>query len=178
MRTSSRTEAILNSMVLSRELMEKYSDLTGYTDKKYSVLYGDDPTKFKSKVDSYSYGKQALKMQADALRDNSCSAFEYTKDGFKAEYEGDKQTLVFFSVPYSSGFTATVNGKAAEVERVNYGFMAVKVPKGKSEIIFSYRTPGFKAGTMISIGAACAYAVYIALVIVFRVRKKKLEARG
>ena len=25
--------------------------------------------------------------------------------------------------------------------------MAVKVPKGKSKIVFTYRTPGFKAGT-------------------------------
>ena len=172
--TSNRTEAILNAMVLPRELMEKYSGITGYSDKDYAELYGDEPSKFKSKVDRYPYGKQAFKMQADALRSSSCSAFGYTKDGFKAEYEGDKDTLVFFSIPYSEGFTATVNGEPADVERVNYGFMAVKAPKGKSEIVFHYKTPGFKTGTVISLCAAGAYLIYMALVIVFRARKKRL----
>ena len=79
-------------------------------------------------------------------------------------------------MPYSEGFSASVNGKNADVEKVNYGFMAVKVPKGKSEIVFTYRTPGFKTGTAISICAAAAFVIYMTLIILFRVRKKKKNA--
>lgn len=53
--------------------------------------------------------------------------------------------MLFFSVPYSDGFTATVNGKATDVEKVDYGFMAVKIPKGeKCDIVFTYETPDFQ----------------------------------
>ena len=177
-RTSNRSEAILNAMVLSRDLMKKYSDITGYYDKPYYLLYGSDPKTFKSEVDEYIFGKGILKEQANRLRAKSCSSFEYTKNGFKAEFDNstDKETLLFFSVPYSEGFSAAVNSKSADVEKVNYGLMAVKVPKGKSEIVFTYRTPGFKTGTAISICAAAAFVIYMTLIILFRVRKKEKNA--
>ena len=173
-RTTNRSEAILNAMVLTRDQMKKYSKITGYFDKQYYLLYGKNPKAFKSEADDYIYGNEVLKKQADKLRARSCSSFEYTKDGFRAEFENSgKETLLFFSVPYSDGFAATVNGEKVDVEKVSYGFMAVKVPEGKSDIVFTYQTPGFKTGTVISLCSAAAFAIYMTLIILFRVRKNK-----
>ncbi|MFQ8832263.1 MAG: hypothetical protein ACLR7U_04905 [Ruthenibacterium lactatiformans] len=36
---------------------------------------------------------------------------------------------MFFSVPYDEGFTATVNGVEAEIERVDGGLSAVLCPR-------------------------------------------------
>lgn len=58
-----------------------------------------------------------------------------------------------FSVPYEEGWSATVNGKPAEVEKVSVGFMAVKVPAGTSQIRFNYRTPGLTLGILAGAGA-------------------------
>ena len=174
---SNRSEAILNAMVLSRSQMKKYADITGYYDKEYYMLYGGNPDSFRSEVDKYVYGSAVLKSQSEKLRARSCSSFEYTKTGFTATFENSgKDTLLFFSVPYSDGFTATVNGEKADIEKVNYGFMAVRVPSGKSEIVFTYETPGFKAGTVISIASAAAFVLYIALLIARRIRKKRKRA--
>lgn len=40
---SHKTEAILYSMVLSREQMQKYASVTGYSDKDYKYLYSKTP---------------------------------------------------------------------------------------------------------------------------------------
>ena len=174
-KSANRSEAILNALVLTRGQMKKYSDITGYYDKPYYQLYGGHPETFKSEADDYAYGSGVLKVQSKKLRANACTSFEYTKSGFEAEFNNKtgKDTLLFFSVPYSDGFSATVNGESVAVEKVNYGFMAVKVPKGSSEIVFTYETPGFKTGCVISLCAAAAFAAYIAVLAAVKLKSRK-----
>ncbi len=168
-----KTEAILYSMVLSHEQMKKYSDITGYDEEKYKVLYGKEPDDFKSKVHSYRYGKNIYTEQCQKLAESSCTDFRYTDNGFTASYNNKGgENLLFFSIPYSEGFSATVNGKAVEVEKVNCGFMAVKVPANtECDIVFNYETPGLAVGTTISLVALGAFAVYMTIIIVYRKRK-------
>lgn len=175
-----RTEAILYSMVLSKDLMKKYSDITGYSDEKYKSLYGKNPKKFKSRVDDYQYGKEKYKEQCKILTSSSCSEFEYTDEGFRAEYSNKSgDNLLFFSVPYSTGFSACVNGKPVEVEKANYGFMAVRVPGHTDcEIEFKYETPGFSAGVAISLAALGGFCIYgIALAAAGILKKRKYSNR-
>lgn len=169
-----RAQALVYAMVLTREQMEKYSDITGYSEENYKYLYGHTPARFKSKVDNYSYGTPQLAQACDKLKQNACSSFEYTKDGFRAEFDNKgKANLLFFSIPYSEGFTAEVNGEAVEIEQVDYGFMAVKVPANtKSEIVFKYRTPGFDTGIKISLCALAVFALYMLTVLTVAVVKR------
>lgn len=174
-----RSEALLYTMVLSREDMKKYRDITGYTDIFYSKLYGDEPDSFKSKVDDYSYGTTAYRKACKKLRAHSCESFEYTNSGFKAVYDnkGD-DNLLFFSVAYSDGFTAKVNGVPAEVIKADYGLMAVRVPGHKTvNVEFEYETPGLKTGITISLCALGAFAVYLAAAIAFKRISKRKNAR-
>ena len=73
--------------------------------------------------------------------------------------------MVFFSVPYESGWTATVNGEPVDIEKVNIGFMAVKVPAGTSEIQFHYQTPGLKLGAIVT---GCAVPLLVAYVLIMK----------
>ena len=57
----------------------------------------------------------------------------------------DSRNLVFFSVPYDEGWTATVNGKPVDVEEVDNGLMAVPAEAGDNTIEFHYETPGLHA---------------------------------
>lgn len=170
------TEATLYAMILTREQMEKYADITGYTEEAYAPLYGDNPDSFKSAVDAYSYGAAAYNTRCKALAKRACDSFAYTSDGFAAHFDniGDS-TLMFFSVPYSDGWSAQINGKPVAVERVDYGFMAVRIPADTNcDIRFTYRTPGFAAGVAISLGAAALFVVYMTVtMVVKRVGKKQ-----
>ena len=169
-----KTEAILYSMVLTRSQMEKYSDITGYDQKNYDLLYSENSDSFDSVVDSYLYGEENYKEACQKLKAHSCSSFEYTDDGFKAHYDNDgKENLMFFSVPYSDGFTAYVNGEEVDVEEVNYGFMAVKIPANTScDIVFHYKTPGLSAGIAISLISLAGFCIYMVGVNVFKRRKR------
>lgn len=173
---SHKTEAILYAMTLSREQMKKYSDITMYKDSKYEALYGSNPDSFHSITDNYGYGGDSYKKACEALKKHSCSSFKYTDNGFVAEFDNTKgrRNLLFFSVPYSEGFSATVNGNPVEVEKVNYGFMAVEIPAHKKcNIEFVYETPGFSTGCTISLIAFGCFILYAVSLFAVRTYKKR-----
>ena len=103
-----------------------------------------------------------------ARRDASVAEFAATRTGFTARTNYATDELVFFSVPYDDGFTATVNGEPATIEKVDDGLMAVCVPAGENEIEFTYHTPGLKVSATVSAVAIVVYGVYLGIL-----RKKK-----
>ena len=62
-----------------------------------------------------------------------------------------KDKILCMSIPYSPGWSATVDGKPATILKGNIMFMALALPKGHHKIEFSYCTPGLKAGIAFSI---------------------------
>ncbi len=92
----------------------------------------------------------------------TCDTFNYTGAGFTASINTAKERLVFFSVPYDDGWSATVNGERANIIKSNVGFMSVIVPQGEEVLIdFRYRAPGFFMGGLISISSLIAFAAYL-----------------
>ncbi|MBO4878126.1 MAG: YfhO family protein [Ruminococcus sp.] len=139
--------------LLMKSLLLEDSDVEKYH-KMLTELTKDDikpPTK--EDYTEWCKEKQAV----------SCSSFSFDSHGFKAEITLDKPSLVFFSVPYSTGWSARVNNNDADIAKVSHGFMAVKCDKGTSSIVFRYQTPGFKAGTLISFISLFLLISYIAL---------------
>jgi len=64
---------------------------------------------------------------ADRL-EMSCYHFSHDNRGFTARSNLEQDTLMFFSVPYDGGWTATVNGSPVPIEKVNVGFMGCGFP--------------------------------------------------
>ena len=94
----------------------------------------------------------------------------FTSLAFQAAYDQDE--LVFFSVPYDDGFTATINGSPAAIEKVDNGLMAVYVPAGENEIEFIYHTPGLHTSAVVSAIAIVVYAGYLG--VLWRKKRKAL----
>ena len=131
-----------------------------------------------SEEDAAAYGQYLTQLPAAALNDltydryvqdcadrraSACSVFQMTNSGFHAEITLDTANLVFFSVPYDDGFTATVNGRKADILRVDEGLMAVLCPAGESTIDFVYQPAGIrlsKAVTRTALVVFAAYTVY------------------
>lgn len=63
----------------------------------------------------------------------------------------DNDKFLFLSVPYSKGWRAIVNGEETEIIRADYGFSAIRLEKGKNEVLLEYTTPGLILGLVISI---------------------------
>ena len=131
-----------------------------------------------SEEDAAAYGQYLTQLPAAALNDltydryvqdcadrraSACSVFQMMNSGFHAEITLDTANLVFFSVPYDDGFTATVNGREADILRVDEGLMAVLCPAGESTIDFVYQPAGIrlsKAVTRTALVVFAAYTVY------------------
>lgn len=88
-------------------------------------------------------------------------ATSYDETGFTSQINLQKDNLVFFAVPYDTGWSATVNGSPAEVLKVSGGLMAVEAPRGNNTIVFTYRTPGLRQGLFISLAALVLLVLYL-----------------
>lgn len=178
--------ALLKAMVLSQDQMKKYADITGYEDGMYLNLnfthnendlqnaYRPSYEGFDSITADFRYQNEDYYKDAEKLKDNSCSSFTYTKDGFTAEFDnkGD-DNLLFFSVPFDEGWSATVNGEPVDIEIVNIGFMAVRVPGDTvSSIEFRYQTPMLKTGCIIAAASGVILIIYIVIYRGFKAKRK------
>ena len=63
----------------------------------------------------------------------------------------DERKAVFFSVAYSDGWSATVDGEPAQIYRANTGFMALDVDEGFHDIRLTYWTPGLTLGLLLDL---------------------------
>lgn len=98
--------------------------------------------------------------------------FLMTSSGFTAKSSGNRERLIFFSVPHDNGWKAYVNGKETEIYTVNGGLMGIVVPSGEIEIEFTFTTPGLKAGIIVSAITLTSLAAYA---VVDKIKKSKKE---
>lgn len=142
---ATRERLLIHSLVLSEEQAENYKDIIVPADSK-----------------SLSLSEEQYLKVCEAHAEEACEEFEYDSYHFAGKITLTRPKLVFFSVPYDKGWTATVNGEPVAVENVSNGFMAVRCETGENEIVFSYETPGLKAGMLIALGGILLLAVYLA----------------
>ena len=136
---------MLKGLVLTRRQAEKWSDmLTELT------------------ADQILYTTAAYEADCANRAAMACDTFQYTNTGFTATISTEKDVPVFFSIPYESGWTAYVNGEKADIERVNVGFMAIRVNAGTNvEIEFVYETPGLLLGGLITLLCIALLVLYL-----------------
>lgn len=142
---SAKERILIRALVLEEEQAAKYSDIL--TDAAtLGALSRDD------------YLNECQKHI-----DEACEDFNYDSKGFSAEITLDTPKLVFFSVPYESGWTAEVNGKPVDVERVSNGFMAIRCETGTNQIVFRYEVPGLRYGFYLTLAGIVLLGLYLAL---------------
>ena len=150
-----RTELMLKAILLTDSQIEKYGE---YMTDIEELSIGE-----RTQTGGTAMRFTDVDMANDAAKLRQTSAKEFTVDnnGFTARVERDKKSLVFFSVPYDKGWSATVNGKPVTVEKVNVGFMAVAVDEGESEIRFRYQNSGLVLGIAITLVSIFVFVVYM-----------------
>ena len=111
----------------------------------------NNPVNFKQKVaDRSKYSLKNVTFEHDTLKGS-------------LSLPSDQWLIV--TLPYSDGFTCTVDGEKAEIEKADYCFMAVHIPPGEHEIQFRYCSPGLKEGIILSLLSLLALIVWSAAVI-------------
>lgn len=160
-----RSNMMLKAMLLSDKQIAKYGGLmqniSNYQSQDFIDPYADVAT-------SFYCDEEELAKDVQRLNISAISSFTKTRSGFNAEITLNTDNLVFFSIPYDEGWSATVNGKPVEIEKVNVGFMAVPVTAGASTITFTYKTPGLYMGVIITAFAVVVWLIYSVIYLILK----------
>ena len=89
---------------------------------------------------------------------------EYNCDGnhIMANVTADSDKMLYFAVPYSEGWHASVDGKETVIQRANIAFMAIPISEGEHTVELSYITPYLKTGICIS---SVSIIVFVSIIL-------------
>ncbi len=133
-----KDKALMRFIILPDDVAAKYD----------SILEHGDPTGM-AQISALAFSNLC-----NERRETCCDTFETSHKGFTATVTMEKENLLFFSVPYETGFTAYVDGKECEIVKADYGFMAVMVPGGAHKIEFKYELSNWRYGAYASLVGA------------------------
>lgn len=118
----------------------------------------------------YSRNTEQLDATINAFEDHAdVQNITYTLDGNRVHVtaNADSDKYLYFAIPYSAGWTVTVDGGEVDIEKANIGFMAIPIVEGEHSIELSYRTPYLTEGLCIT---TFFTAAFIAAVIITKKR--------
>ena len=109
------------------------------------------------------------KRQIENLKENCLEDEKIETNTVTGKVNLPKDKILCFSIPYSHGWTARVDGKKEEVLQANVMYMALPLEKGEHNIELYYRTPGLITGFWISM---FGFIVFTAICVFY---KRKYE---
>lgn len=105
----------------------------------------------------YALNLKVFEQIIEKLRANELVPAVFEDGEIEGEYTAEDDGKLLLSVPYDEGWTATINGAAAELApAADKGMSCLSVRKGANKIAMSYRTPGAFAGIAVSLATAVA----------------------
>lgn len=149
-----KTTAMINALIIDDKDEEKVSQVLPHQE---NCVYSDLAENIQ---DVY-----------EDKRKESTIDFEVKDNYFSSTVVTEKERYMFFSVPYDRNWSATVNGKEAEIIKSN-GLMAVPVPEGESKVEFRFDYPLFKYAVIISAAGIALSAVYVLVCLAIRKKRK------
>ncbi len=159
-----------------------YQNYDGQHDFLMNLCYSENERncvtlKFKDagvySFDSIEVIEQPMKNYVDNINErkkNILNDLQISDNGFSGNVKLTEPQLMFFSVPYSKGFEAYIDGEKAEILRANTWGMALDIDAGQHQIEFRYRTPGLVPGIMIS---TLGFATFGTILCLQRKKKNK-----
>lgn len=112
------------------------------------------------------------KKQVSALKKAVLENVDIGTDTIKGNISLKKPKILCFSVPYSIGWTAYVDGKETKLYQANIKNMALPLDKGNHDIKLVYHTPYLREGALISVIGFAGFGVLL-IVQIYKRRKRR-----
>lgn len=87
----------------------------------------------------------------DVLNSDIVQNIDIQTDRITGDITLENTKAIVFAIPYSEGWTASVDGSEANIYRANDKYMALIIPSGHHEIVLEYSTPMFGTGCVLSL---------------------------
>ncbi len=147
-----RTYALLKGVLLEEEVLAVNTDLL---DEVWEGEFSDT-------------SPEAFAGDVATLQGMASTSGVFVDGGYTFTTNYDDTEFMFFSIPYEEGWSASIDGRPAEILKANIGFMAVRVPSGERTIRFDYQTPGMENGAIISV---LSLAIIVGFIVLGRIKK-------
>ena len=111
-------------------------------------------------LDLYVQPMTAFSGQIAELKKDVLQNIRMGTDDVSGTISLEKPRILCLSIPYSEGWSATVDGEEAELLQANIRHMALALDAGDHEIRLHYRTPLQREGAVLSLMGLAALAAY------------------
>ncbi|MDD6893108.1 MAG: YfhO family protein, partial [Lactobacillus sp.] len=92
------------------------------------------------------YNQEVRQIQKHALKN-----IKFKRNQVSGTIKTSRVGILTSSIPYSTGWTATVDGKKATLLRTNQAFVGLRLPAGTHHVVLHYHVPGLALGCKISL---------------------------
>ena len=148
----------------------------GYSDTRQTSV-----TLTFDKVGSYSFDSLGIVCQPmgsyytriDALRQDVLENTQVTSNQVTGTISLDADKALFLSIPYSAGWTATVDGQTVDIMKADTAFMAINLSAGDHTVTLTYATPGLSTGAKLTL---LGVAMLVILLVLRAARSKHAPA--
>jgi len=90
----------------------------------------------------------------------SCKITDYASDTITVEVQAERPSSLILNEQYYPLWEAEVDGQPAPVVRTDDGFRRVKVPAGKSNVVFQYNSCDVRLGSYISLACLVVFLFF------------------
>ncbi len=146
---------------------------TGYSKNKkewIKITFPQKRTYGYDEIEVYSLSMKNYREQIQVLGQEVLTNIGSSPNRVEGDAVLKEKGIMVFSIPYSKGWSAEVDGRKAKLQRANILYSALELPEGEHHIALTYRTPYLKEGAMVS-----GISLVVFLVIIFHYRRKEKE---
>ena len=115
------------------------------------------------------YERQIEKLNQEVLED-----VEFDTNRISGKVFLSDNRIMAFSIPYSKGWSATVDGEPAALEKVNVAYLGLPLEPGEHEVILTYRSPGSRVGMLVT---SVSVLIFLFLLVCW-IRKRRSGSRS
>lgn len=102
-------------------------------------------------LEAWSQSMERYEEQINALQHESLKDITLNTNKVSGTITLRGERTLCFSIPYSTGWKAYVDGEVKELQVVNGMYMGLVLPAGEHQISLVYRTPGLRVGIVITV---------------------------
>ncbi|MEG0072400.1 MAG: YfhO family protein [Raoultibacter sp.] len=128
-------------------------------------------------IDVVCQPMHAFNDRVDALGESVMENIEVGTNQITGSIDLQEKKALYLSIPYSSGWTAYLDGQQVPIKKANTAFMALELEAGHHDIKLVYMTPGLVVGEALScVGVGLCVIIVIGNAV--RDRKKRRIPNG
>ena len=125
-----------------------------------------------------NYEKQVSELGKDVMKNINIHANNvYATSEVTGDIKLKHNKILSLSIPYSTGWTAYVDGRETKIMCANTMYMAIPVSAGSHHIELRYSTPGAVSGIGVSLTGLTLFLVIIVSGRIMRTREKRSARR-